>query len=148
MKARLLALSLAAAALLAARPTSARDDRLTLKIKDALEHSDAKQKLDVGIRLYFGKRAHPKALQDLGDYKANEKTRAMGRSDQEACDWAFLSAVLKLQERARNLQANAVVDIVSLHKNETIASETDYVCGAGSMMSGVALQGHFVKLPK
>jgi len=148
MKARLLALSLAAVALLAARPTSARDDRLTFKIKDALEHSTSKQKLDPGVHLYFGKRAHPKAQQDLGDFKAAEKTRAVGRNDQEACDWAFLSAVLKLQDRAHSLQANAVVDIVSLYRNETIANETDYVCSAGSMMSGVSLQGHFVKLPK
>jgi uncharacterized protein YbjQ (UPF0145 family) len=146
MKARLLALALAGATLLAARSTSARDDRLTFSITNALSHVQAKRKLDPSVRLYFGKQPHPAVVADLGDDKANEKTRAFNRTDQEACDWVFLSAVLKLQERARRLQANAVVDIVSVYKNERFESDTEYRCGAGSMVAGVALTGRFVKL--
>jgi hypothetical protein len=146
MKARFTALVLAAAALLAARPTSARDDRLTFSIRDALEHVEAKQKIDPGIRLYFGKQPHPAVTADLGIDKANDKTRAFNRTDQDACDWVFLSAVLKLQERARKLQANAVVGIISIYKNEPFESETEYRCGAGSIVAGVALRGQFVKL--
>lgn len=146
MKARFIALVLAGAALLASRTTSARDDRLTFKIQTALSHVEAKQKLDPGIRLFFGKQAHPPIAADLGDDKANDKTRAFSRTDQDACDWAFLSAILKLQKRARSLQANAVVGITSVYKNEPFQSETEYQCGAGSMVAGVALAGHFVKL--
>jgi hypothetical protein len=146
MKARFIALVLAGAALLAARPTSARDDRLTFSIRTALGHAEAKEKIDPGIRLYFGKQPHPPIVADLGDDRANDKTRAFNRTDQDACDWVFLSAILKLQKRARSLQANAVIGIISMYKNEPFESETEYKCGAGTFVSGVALSGHFVKL--
>jgi len=146
MKAQIIAVVLAGAALLASRTTSARDDRLTFSIRTALGHVEAMQKLDPGIRLYFGKQPHPPIAADLGDDKANDKTRAFNRTPQDACDWVFLSAVLKLQKRARSLQANAVVGIISIYKNEPFESETQYQCGAGSMLAGVALTGHFVRL--
>jgi hypothetical protein len=144
---RLIALVLAGAALLAARTTSARDDRLTFKVKDALEHGDSKQKLNPNIKLYFGNIPHPKPVQDLGDFTAAEKTRSFHRTDQEACDWVFLSAVLKLQ-RAQNMQADAIVDIQSEFKGQPLMSDKEYLCDAGSIMSGVTLKGRLVKLKK
>jgi hypothetical protein len=147
MKTRLLALALASAALLASRPTSARDDRLVFPIKGALDTVAARQKVDPSIRLYFGKQPYPTPQGDLGVFKANDKTRAFNRTDQDACDWVFLSAVLKLQQRARQLQANAIVDIQSIYKNELFTSESEYRCGAGSFVAGVALTGRLVKLP-
>ncbi|HSZ83065.1 MAG TPA: excinuclease ABC subunit A [Polyangia bacterium] len=146
--ARLIALVLAGAALLAARTTSARDDRLTFKVKDALEHGESKQKLNPNIKLYFGKIPHPKPVQDLGDFEAKEKTRSFHRTDQEACDWVFLSAVLKLQEHAQNMQADAIVDIESDFKGQPLVSDKEYLCDAGSIMSGVTLKGRLVKLKK
>jgi hypothetical protein len=146
MKTRLVALALSGAALLASRPTSARDDRLVFPIRAAFDSVDAKQKVDPNIRLYFGKMPHPTPTADLGVYKSNDKTRAFNRTDQDACNWVFLSAVLKLQQRARQLQGNAIVEIESIYKNEPFVSETEYRCGAGTFVSGVALSGKIVKL--
>jgi uncharacterized protein YbjQ (UPF0145 family) len=54
--------------------------------------------------------------------------------------------MLRLQQRAKELGADAVVNIVSNYKNEEMSSETEFECHDGAMMSGVALKGEFVKL--
>jgi hypothetical protein len=125
-------------------PVSARDDHLKFPIAAALGTADAKVKLDPHIALYFGKSPAPSG-QDMGTFTTNKKTRAFGKDDQTACEWVFLSAVLALQERARQLQATAVVNIQSVYKNEPFSSEKEFMCGAGTFMSGVALSGKFIK---
>jgi hypothetical protein len=129
------------------RPVSARDDRLHMPIKMALERSEAKQKLDPEIRLYFGKASHPASKQDMGEYRVDKKTRSIGRTDGDACQWAFISALIDLQARARTLGANAVVGIESFFGEQTLTSDTEFLCGAGSMMAGTGLSGKLVKLP-
>lgn len=125
-------------------PVAARDDHLKFPIAPALGTTDAKAKLDPHIALYFGKAAHPSG-QDMGTFTTNKKTNAVGKSDQKACEWVFLSAMIALQERARQLQANAVVGIESMYKNETFSSETEFMCGAGTFVAGVALRGQFIR---
>lgn len=135
-------------ALLLAVPTAhARDEHLSQPIKDALETPVAQSKLDKDVKLYFGKQHHPKPVQILGEWKTNKKTNAFNKSDKEACEWVFLSAVLELQERARKEGGNAVVNIRSNYKGHEKSSETEYICGAGSLMAGVAFKGTVVKLP-
>ena len=144
-KARLVVASVAVAAAVGGRssPVAARDDHLKFPIAPALGTTDAKAKLDPKIALYFGKAAHPKGT-DLGTFTTNKKTNAVGKSDQVACEWVFLSALIALQERARQLQATAVVGIESIYKNETFTSETEFMCGAGTFVAGVALRGQFI----
>jgi uncharacterized protein YbjQ (UPF0145 family) len=60
----------------------------------------------------------------------------------------FLSAVLALQERARQLGGNAVINIKSNYKNKLTESATEFTCGSGALMSGVALKGEVVTLKK
>lgn len=132
--------------LLLAAPASARDDRLRFPISEALTTDAAKNKLDPAVKLYFGKQKHPKAARSFGHDTSNRKTNAMGKTDKQACDWVFLSAVLSLQERARKEGADAVVNIVSVYKDTRTESETEYLCGAGNIMAGVALRGEMVKL--
>jgi len=136
------------AVLLLATPALARDDRLRFPISEALTSDAAKNKLDPAVKLYFGKQAHPKPARSFGHDTANRKTNAMGKTDKAACDWVFLSAVLSLQERARKEGADAVVNIVSVYKDTRTESETEYLCGAGSIVAGVALRGEMVKLGK
>lgn len=125
----------------------ARDDRLNMPIKDALETPAAQSKLDKDVKLFFGNQKHPKPLKIIGDWKTNKKTNAFNKSDKEACEWVFLSAVLELQERARKEGGNAVVDIRSNYKNHESSSESEYTCGAGNLMAGVAFKGTVVNLP-
>lgn len=124
----------------------ARDDHNMYPIAEALETTAAKQKLDSGIPLYFAGQKTPAVTQKLGEWKTNKKTNAFNKSDKEACEWTFLSAVLELQERARKEGGDAVIDIKSNYKSNETASATEYMCGNGSLMAGVALKGTVVKL--
>jgi hypothetical protein len=146
MRIRLVALVVAGLLFGSVSPLSARDDRLTFPIRSALDRAEAKQKMDPGVQLFFGAKWHPATTEDKGVFKTNKKTRSFGRSDQDACEWAFLSAVLSLQERAKQVGANAVVEIESNYKDQPFISEKEYHCGAGGMMAGVALNGRMVKL--
>lgn len=131
-----------------AHPALARDDQHMYPIKDALEAPEAQSRLDKNIKLFFGNQPYPKSAKTLGEWKTNKKTNAFNKSDQQACEWAFLSAVLELQERAQKEGGNAVVGIKSNYKSIERSSEDEYMCGAGALMAGVALKGTVVKLSK
>jgi hypothetical protein len=144
------ALSLLAAAMLAvgaASPAHSRDDLLKLPIKDALAKPDAQQKVDPKVKLFFGDQPFPKPLQNLAVVTANKKTNFANKSDKDGCDYVFLSAVLALQQRAAREGGNAVVNITSVYRKNVFKSQTEYQCGAGALIGGVALEGQIVKLP-
>jgi hypothetical protein len=130
----------------AATAAHARNDILHMPLNDALRSPDAMARLDPRIRLYFGTQKFGEPLQRFGTSKANKKTNFWNKSDKEGCEWVFLSALLSLQERARSMGANAVVNIVSVYKNIEFSSETEYECGAGNVAGGVALRGEMVTL--
>ncbi|WP_374041196.1 hypothetical protein [Massilia sp. MS-15] len=58
---------------------------------------------------------------------------------------ASFAATAPAQARAKELGADAVVNIVSNYKNVEMSSETEFECHDGAMMTGVALKGDFVK---
>jgi hypothetical protein len=70
----------------------------------------------------------------------------MGKSDKEACEIAFVSAALTLQNRARKEGGNAVIEIESTHPGKPSGSE--YVCRLGSFHAGVGLRGTMATLKK
>lgn len=117
-----------------------------LPVGTALATPAAQEKLDGTIKLYFGNQKHAKPVAQYGEWSTNKKTNAFNKSDREACEWVFLSAVLELQERARKEGGNAVINIKSNYKNTLTVSDTEYMCGAGNLMAGVALTGTVVKL--
>ena len=125
----------------------ARDDRLKMPLADALATPAAQQKLDANIKLYFGDAKHSAAKQTFGTFTSNKKTNFFNKTDKEGCEWVFLAAALALQERAKQLGGNAVVDIASVYRNQELKSATENDCGAGAVMGGVALRGTVVKLP-
>jgi uncharacterized protein YbjQ (UPF0145 family) len=83
---------------------------------------------------------------DLGESRTNKKTNAFGKSDKEACQWVFLSAMIALHNRALEQGGNAVINIKSNYRNNLTVSDTTFQCGAGALMSGVALVGTVVRL--
>jgi uncharacterized protein YbjQ (UPF0145 family) len=52
----------------------------------------------------------------------------------------------QLEKRARELGANAVVNIASNYKNVEFSSDSEFECHAGAIMAGVALKGEFVRV--
>jgi uncharacterized protein YbjQ (UPF0145 family) len=142
--------SLAAAAAILAitvSPALARDDRLMFPVAEGMEKGKStKDRIDPEIRLYFGKKKTPVVEKKMGEFTANRKTNATNKTDKEACEIAFVSAVVSLQQRARKEGGDAVVNVHSVYKNEMRESESEYLCGAGTFVSGVALRGTVVKL--
>lgn len=127
-------------------PAQARDTKYLLPIAAALEVQDAKNRLDGSVKFFFGNQETPKVLAKLSTDVTNLKTNAVGKSDEKACNWVFLSALLALQKRAKQLGANAVINIVSDYKKEVMSSATEFECHAGAVIAGVALRGEFVKI--
>ena len=146
MERSLAGLIIAAFMLATVAPSSARDTKYMLPIAAALETKDAREKLDGSVKFFFGSQETPKILTKLATDVTNLKTNAVGKSDEKACNWVFLSAMMQLEKRAKELGANAVVNIVSYYQKNVVSSATEFECHAGAVIAGVALKGDFVKI--
>jgi hypothetical protein len=140
------AITITAGALFASSVPAAAGGIYMVNISNAMASPDFAERIDPSIRLYFGTTPHPRVLKNFGAYPTNEKTNAVMKSDRTACDWVFLSALKKLQERAHVLGANAVINIHSYYDKEDVSSDTQVTCHSGAIMAGVALRGEFVTL--
>ena len=129
-----------------ATAADARDDRLHLPLAAVLSSPDAMRTLDPNVHLYFGKQPYAEPVRRIGTTTSNKKSNFLNKTDQEGCNWVFLSAVKGLQEFAHKNGGNAVVNIVSVYKNLEFSSETEFECGAGTLVGGVALRGEAVLL--
>ncbi len=132
--------------ILLAPAAQARDSKHMLPIQQAMASAEFKNKLDPEIKFYFGNQKHPRAIKTIGNFATNKKTNAFAKSDEEACRWVFLSALLTLQERARSEGGNAVINVASNYKQNTFSSNSQYECHAGAIMAGVALTGDIVRV--
>ncbi len=131
---------------LASAPASARDTKYLLPIQDVLDMPEAKEKLDGSVRFFFAGQRTPKVLETKGSDVSNRKTNGVGKSDEEACRWAALSALLSFQDKAKTMDANAVVNLVSYYKKNEMASADQYECHAGAVVVGVALKGDYARV--
>jgi uncharacterized protein YbjQ (UPF0145 family) len=143
---RIVAILACFAALPAATTTLARDTKVMWPIADAMATPDAKARLNMGVQFFFGNTAHPPVAQSFGEFMSNKKTNGTNKTDKEACEWAFLSAMLSFQQRVVAAGGNAVINIRSYYRQNEVSSETQYECGSGALMSGVTFQGEVVKL--
>jgi hypothetical protein len=136
------------AALLVTAPVAdARDTIQTLPLEAALAKAQASGQLAPGIKLFFGAQKHAKPTAQLGPARTNKKTNFFNKTDQEGCEWAFLSAMITMTQYAQRVGGNAIVNIRSNYKSNEFSSETEYRCGAGNVTGGVAFVGDVVKLP-
>ena len=142
---KLLTLACVLAACLFSANSFARDDLQTLPVQALLETTKAKQAL-LDVPLYFADQSHNSIKTNYGEVITNKKTNAFNKTDREACEWVMLSALKALQERAVREGMNAVVNIQSYYKKREFVSQTEYQCGAGTFVAGVALKGTLVKL--
>ncbi|MYM25724.1 excinuclease ATPase subunit [Duganella sp. FT135W] len=124
----------------------AADTMLKLPIAGAMSANDAEKRLGDSVKFYFAGQPTPTVLTQIASDKTSQRTNGFGKSAEKACNWVFLSAMLALQNRAHDLGANAVVNIVSNFNNVEMASATEFECADGALMAGVALKGDFVKI--
>lgn len=139
-----IALTLATATLCST--AQARDSKHLFSIEDAKMHPKYEQTLGTDIKLFWGK-SNPGAIErKMGEYTTSKKTNAFNKSDQGACEWALLSALKTMVDRARSEGANAVINIRSNYKHNEFSSETQYECHAGNIMAGVALKAEVARV--
>jgi uncharacterized protein YbjQ (UPF0145 family) len=137
---------LTAALVLAPTMASARETMHKLSIQDALngQYKD-KAALATDIQLFFGSQKPTGKIETIREISTSRKTNAVGKSDAEACQWALFSALKALQDEARGMGGKAVVNIVSNYKHQAFESDSEFECGAGAIMAGVALKGTVIK---
>ncbi len=133
---------------LAVATAHARDDKNMYSIEKAMVAAAKENKLNKDIKFYFGSQSPPKVTTSIETTTTSRKTNAFGKSDEDACNWAFLSALIALQERAAKVGGNAITNLRSNYKNIEVSSDTEYECGTGAIMAGVAFKGEIVKLEK
>lgn len=140
MKFRLIFTVISSVLLVACAP---KNEAQFYSIQDALNSVQAKEVLDPSIKLYFGKPAPGKVVK--AGAKTSQKTNALNKTDAEACNWVFLSAVKRMQDGAKREGAKKVGNIVSNYNNKEYKSTTQFECHAGRSVAGVALKGDIVK---
>jgi uncharacterized protein YbjQ (UPF0145 family) len=129
-----------------AMPAHASDNKVMLPIAGAMADNNAQGRLGDSVKFYFGNQPTPKILQKLGGDTTSQKTNAFAKSNEKACNWVFLSDMLALEKRAKELGANAVYNIVSNYDNIENSSDTEFECHVGGIMAGVAFKAQFAKV--
>ncbi len=144
---RTCALLLAAIFLTTPSTAFARNELLDMPAQAAITGERGQGKL-LDVPVYLKGQKHPRVLKSMGTFTSNRRTNAFMRSDEVACEIAFLSALISLQKRAQAEGGNAVVDIVSITRHENLASATKFRCAAGNAVANVALEGRVVKISR
>jgi uncharacterized protein YbjQ (UPF0145 family) len=98
------------------------------------------------IKYFFGSQATPKIAAKLGSFVATPRTGAMGKSDEQACNDALNWTLVALKKRAKQVGANAVIQIVSFYRRVEMSSPTEFECHVGNVIVSVALKGELVRV--
>jgi uncharacterized protein YbjQ (UPF0145 family) len=124
----------------------ARDNIVKITLDSVLEQPEAKEKLDGSVKFFLAGAKTPAIQKKLGEDVTNQKTNSFNKGAERGCKYVALSALIALQNGAKKVGANAVVDIVSYYKKETASSPTDIECHDGALIDGVALKGTYAKV--
>jgi hypothetical protein len=136
------------AVLATATAVQARDDVLTLPLDEVVRMGIEQGKLDGSVKFYLSGAATPRVNARLGEDISNKKTNGVGKDDAFGCKWAALSALIAFQESAKQKGADAVVDLHSFYKRNTVKNPVTYQCHAGNILIGVTLKGTYARIGK
>ena len=131
------------AAFAVSSPAMAADEVLKFKIEGGIATGKASSRDQIkdDIKLYFGKQKTPPVVKKI--WEGDSSQTSSRRSQQERCETAFASAIIRLQNKARTEGGNAVINITS---GSGESSETEFTCTSGRMMARVRLHGTVVTL--
>ena len=121
--------------------SQARDTTHFLPFEQVVQEAIAAKRLDGSVKFHLAGTKPAGAVSVVkSGVTTSQKTNAFGKSDEEACNWVLQSALIRLQNAAKQAGANAVVNIVSNYKNVVYSDTQKYECHAGAIMAGVALK--------
>jgi hypothetical protein len=128
-----------------AHAAHARNDKYILPIEVALQSSASREGPEGAVKFFFARQETPQVISTLGSGTTHQRARTNPSIDGRACNAAFLLALADLQKRARQLGANAVINIASYYKKTELANVTEFECHAGAA-AHVMLRGEFVNI--
>jgi hypothetical protein len=91
----------------------AADDLFLINVSEAMATPEYQEELDGSVKFFFGNSPHPAVSQNYGNVVTNKKTNGFAKAAGEACRHVLLSALIALQEEAKSLGGNAVINIES-----------------------------------
>ena len=141
-----LVLSLLCSSLLLTASAQARNDFKKFSIADAMALEVYKNKLGDEVQFYFGDSNTRTVLKKYGEWPTQKKTNAFNKTDEYACQWALLSALISLKKRALSEGGNAVINIKTNNDHVVKSDSTMFECEVGNIIASVALLGSVVKL--
>ena len=122
----------------------AADQAHQFDFNSAVQRAVADGTLDGSVKFYLaGNKSGGKLIQS--DVVTNKKTNGFAKSAEDSCDWVLRSALIQLQNTAKQRGGNAVTNIVSYYKSKEMRSRTNYECHKGMAVTGLALKGNIVK---
>lgn len=132
-------------ALVVCAPAQARNDYKSFSIDDAFALEAFKTKLGNKVQFYFGNEKHGPVTKVYGTWPTQKKTNAFNKTDEFACQWALLSALLSLKKRALAEGGNAVIEIKTNNDHRELSNSQTFECEVGNIVASVALLGKVVK---
>jgi hypothetical protein len=130
-----------------AAPAFGRDSEVSFSAREAAKSDRGKEHL-LGVPFYLAAEKHPTVKRVLSEFSSDRSANGAFRSDKASCQSAFLDALRRMQEQARQDGADAIVDIVSTTGGKQTESPTDFRCVAGAMVVHVGLKGKLVELER
>lgn len=124
------------------------DVKIKLSLEEARNHPSVRPVLDGDIAFFWGDDSNFTVQERLGTFQTSKRTNGFLKEEYEACGHALASALISLQERARQEGGNAVINLVSNIQNIQESSTTEYSCLVGTLMVNVALRGTVVNLSR
>lgn len=126
-------------------PTSARNDIKDFPVSNLMALEAYSQKLSGKVKFLFGDAQGHAVVQTFGQWPSVKKTNAFNKSDEYACQWAMLSALVSLERRALSEGGNAVIVVTNNNHIEKISTDT-FECEVGNVVASVALLGTVIKI--
>src|SRR6185503_6219398 len=140
---RITSILIAVAAMIGMSSAVAVDEVHKFKIEGGIATGKAstRDQIKDDIKLYFGRQKTPPVVKKI--WEGDSSQTSSRRSQQERCETAFASAIIRLQSKARSEGGNAVINITS---GSGESSETEFTCTSGRAMARVRLHGTVVTL--
>lgn len=140
---KLLSVALVVISLFSAQ-ASAANRQVWVPLKDVVQLGLDGGQLDGSVTFHM-KGSSPEVSKKMDTDQSNKKTNAFNKTDEFACQWSILSALVSFQNSAKQRGADAVVDIVSYYKKNTKEDPNNIECYAGTFVAGAAIRGTYAK---
>jgi hypothetical protein len=131
--------------LLTSLSAHARNEYKEFSIADLKALESYQNRVGNEVKFYFGATSQVKIRKKFGEWPSLKKTNAFNKTDEFACQWAMMSALISLKKRALREGGNAVfIQTNNDHRAKT--NPKMFECEVGNIIASVAVIGKVVKI--